>query len=45
MEAVIQRKIKAMQQFIKVHPEADDSTTSSVTKKHFEMEIDILRCS
>ena len=43
MEAIIQRKIEAIQQFMKPNPECDDSAINPVTNKHFELEIDILK--
>ena len=42
MEAIIQRKIEAIQQFMKPNPECDDSAINPVTNKHLELDIDIL---
>ena len=43
MEAIIQRKVQIIQEFIKPNPECSGNGINPVMKKHFEMEIDILK--
>ena len=43
MEAVIQRKVQIIQEFIKPNPECSGSSINPAIRKHLEREIDILK--
>jgi hypothetical protein len=43
MESIIQRKIEIIQTFLKPNPECNGSAINPAIKRHFDMEIDILK--